>query len=50
MRFWQRASHIRRFLLQPNTSGGDSQPYTISANVNLVIVPVKVTDHEKHFV
>jgi hypothetical protein len=46
MRFWQRASHIGRFLLRPNTSGGDSQPYTISANVNLVIVPVTVTGHE----
>jgi|HubBroStandDraft_2_1064218.scaffolds.fasta_scaffold63795_2 hypothetical protein len=50
MRFWQRVSHIGRFLLRPNTSGVDSQPYTISANVNLVIVPVTVTGHEHHFV
>jgi hypothetical protein len=49
MCFRQRASHIGRFLLRPNTSGVDSQPYTISVNVNLVIVPVTVKGHQHHF-
>jgi Ca-activated chloride channel family protein len=33
-----------------NAPGDDSQPYTISSNVNLVILPVTVTDREHQFV
>jgi Ca-activated chloride channel family protein len=38
------------FFASAHTFGDDSQPYTISTSVNLVVVPVTVTDHDHQFV
>ena len=38
------------FPISTHTRGNDSQPYTISTNVNLVVVPVTVTDRDHQFV